>query len=107
MVEAMGVLDDLPAGLASLWLRYRRRLYHSRPFMHFARMWGRPAYRHPAGWVTTEAGRQPWVVYGLLRTRDAVSAHSTFADEHQFAGLLCGLFPSLGCLYLYEIRLIQ
>ncbi len=29
------------------------------------------------GWVTTEVGRQPWVVGGLLRTRDAVSAHST------------------------------
>jgi cytochrome d ubiquinol oxidase subunit I len=26
-----------------------------------------------AGWVTTEVGRQPWVIYGLLRTRDAVS----------------------------------
>ena len=26
-----------------------------------------------AGWVTTEVGRQPWVVYGLLRTRDAVT----------------------------------
>jgi cytochrome d ubiquinol oxidase subunit I len=30
-----------------------------------------------AGWMTTEAGRQPWVIYGLLRTRDAVSLHST------------------------------
>jgi cytochrome bd ubiquinol oxidase subunit I len=26
-----------------------------------------------AGWVTTEVGRQPWVVYGLVRTRDAVT----------------------------------
>jgi cytochrome d ubiquinol oxidase subunit I len=26
-----------------------------------------------AGWVTTEAGRQPWVVYGVLRTAQAVS----------------------------------
>ena len=26
-----------------------------------------------AGWVTAEVGRQPWVVYGLLRTRDAAS----------------------------------
>ena len=26
-----------------------------------------------AGWVTTEVGRQPWAVYGLLRTRDAVT----------------------------------
>ena len=26
-----------------------------------------------AGWILTEAGRQPWVVYGLLKTEDAVS----------------------------------
>ena len=26
-----------------------------------------------AGWVVTEVGRQPWVVYGLLRTSDAVT----------------------------------
>jgi cytochrome d ubiquinol oxidase subunit I len=26
-----------------------------------------------AGWVTTEVGRQPWVVYGHLRTADAVT----------------------------------
>jgi cytochrome d ubiquinol oxidase subunit I len=26
-----------------------------------------------AGWVTTEVGRQPWVVYGLMRTEDAVT----------------------------------
>jgi cytochrome d ubiquinol oxidase subunit I len=25
------------------------------------------------GWITTEVGRQPWVIYGLLRTREAVS----------------------------------
>jgi cytochrome d ubiquinol oxidase subunit I len=27
-----------------------------------------------SGWVVTEVGRQPWIVYGILRTRDAVSA---------------------------------
>jgi cytochrome d ubiquinol oxidase subunit I len=26
-----------------------------------------------AGWIVTEVGRQPWIVYGLMRTRDAVS----------------------------------
>lgn len=30
-----------------------------------------------AGWWVTEIGRQPWVVYGLLRTRDAISPHLT------------------------------
>ncbi len=33
-----------------------------------------------AGWVTTEVGRQPWVVYGLLRTRDAVTPSLNTAD---------------------------
>jgi len=33
-----------------------------------------------AGWTVTEVGRQPWVVYGLLRTRDAVSPSLTGSD---------------------------
>ena len=39
------------------------------------RRWPRRSASSPslAGWITTEIGRQPWVVYGLLRTADAVS----------------------------------
>ena len=33
-----------------------------------------------AGWTVTEVGRQPWVVHGLMRTRDAVSPSLTGAD---------------------------
>ena len=33
-----------------------------------------------AGWVTTEVGRQPWVVYGLLRTRDAATPSLAASD---------------------------
>jgi cytochrome d ubiquinol oxidase subunit I len=33
-----------------------------------------------AGWVTTEVGRQPWVVYGLMRTKDAVTPSLTGTD---------------------------
>ena len=33
-----------------------------------------------AGWVTTEVGRQPWTVYGLLRTADSVSPSLTGSD---------------------------
>jgi cytochrome d ubiquinol oxidase subunit I len=29
-----------------------------------------------AGWVTTEVGRQPWIVYGVMRTREAVTGAS-------------------------------
>jgi cytochrome d ubiquinol oxidase subunit I len=33
-----------------------------------------------AGWTTTEVGRQPWTVYGLLRTSDSVSPSLSFGD---------------------------
>jgi cytochrome d ubiquinol oxidase subunit I len=33
-----------------------------------------------AGWFATEVGRQPWVVYGLMRTRDAVTPSLTGSD---------------------------
>jgi len=63
-------------GVWSLLLRRGDRLYRSRLFLRFALVMG-PAglVAVLAGWFTTEVGRQPWVVYGLLRTTDAVSPH--------------------------------
>ncbi|MNU03052.1 Cytochrome bd-II ubiquinol oxidase subunit 1 [compost metagenome] len=51
-------------------------MYRSRGFLHMA-LWMGPAgvVAILAGWYTTEIGRQPWVVYGLQRTADAVSPH--------------------------------
>jgi cytochrome d ubiquinol oxidase subunit I len=64
-------------GLWSLLLRRGDRLYHSPLFLRAAICMG-PAglLALLAGWYTTEIGRQPWVVYGLMRTKDAVSAHT-------------------------------
>ncbi len=61
-------------GLWGGWLRLRGRLYESRPLMHLA-LWMGPSglLAILAGWFTTEVGRQPWVVYGLMRTADAAS----------------------------------
>ena len=33
-----------------------------------------------AGWITTEVGRQPWVIYGLMRTKDAVTPSLAGSD---------------------------
>jgi cytochrome d ubiquinol oxidase subunit I len=90
IMVGMGVLM-IALGICSAWLRYRRRLYHSRPFQWFALCMG-PAglIALVAGWVTTEMGRQPWVIYGLLRTgRGVVAQHA--ADGHQPAGVYRGL----------------
>lgn len=60
--------------VASLWLRWRRRLFQTRWFLRLL------VFMTPSGilatlggWYLAETGRQPWVIYGLLRTADAVS----------------------------------
>ncbi|UBU18635.1 cytochrome ubiquinol oxidase subunit I [Nonomuraea gerenzanensis] len=58
-------------GLA--WWR-RRRLPHTVWFLRAVAVSGVAAVvAMAAGWITTEVGRQPWIVYGLMRTEDAVS----------------------------------
>ena len=57
---------------AFLWLR--GRLDQSRLFLRFATLMGPAGFVAViAGWTTAEVGRQPWVVYGWLRTSDAVA----------------------------------
>ena len=60
-----------------LWLRHRQALYGARWFLRLTTVMG-PAglIAILAGWYTTEIGRQPWIVYGLLRTKDAVTPHA-------------------------------
>jgi cytochrome d ubiquinol oxidase subunit I len=55
------------------WWR-RRRLPRSTWFFRAVAVSGvAAALALECGWVTTEVGRQPWIVYGILRTSDAVS----------------------------------
>jgi cytochrome d ubiquinol oxidase subunit I len=60
--------------VASLWLRWQRRLFIARWFLR-ALVIMTPAgiIATLGGWYTAETGRQPWVIWGVLRTADAVS----------------------------------
>lgn len=73
IMVAIGFLM-LGVALVSLWLRWRGRLYDTRWFqlLCFA-MLPSGFVAVTTGWLTAEIGRQPWVVYGLLRTEDALS----------------------------------
>jgi cytochrome d ubiquinol oxidase subunit I len=56
------------------WVLWRKRLERAKWFQRAALAGiAFPFLANFAGWVLTEAGRQPWVVYGLLKTEDAVS----------------------------------
>ncbi len=58
------------------------------------------------GWFTAEVGRQPWVVYGLLRTAEAVTP--TLTTGHVLIslvgyGLVYAAFVSFGVYYIYKL----
>ena len=64
----------LGIGAWSLWARYRKRLYESTWLQRAAVLMGPAGFvAILSGWVTTEVGRQPYTVYGLLRTADSVA----------------------------------
>ncbi|MGH8452276.1 cytochrome ubiquinol oxidase subunit I [Pseudomonas sp.] len=64
-------------GLLGLALRRNGALYRNRLFLRLVLFMGPTGLiAMLAGWITTEVGRQPWVVYGLMRTADAASNHS-------------------------------
>jgi cytochrome d ubiquinol oxidase subunit I len=62
-------------------LLWRRRLFESRWFLLLCQWMGASGFVAVlAGWTTTEVGRQPWTVYGLMRTADSVSPSLTGPD---------------------------
>jgi cytochrome d ubiquinol oxidase subunit I len=67
--------------IASWWLRLRGRLFDERWFLRCGVMAAPLGFLAVlAGWAITEVGRQPWTVYGLLRTADSVSPSLTGFD---------------------------
>jgi cytochrome d ubiquinol oxidase subunit I len=67
--------------VASWWLRFKRRLFETPWFLRACQVMAPFGFvAVVAGWTTTEVGRQPWTVYGLLRTADSVSPSLTGMD---------------------------
>ncbi|KAB8309031.1 cytochrome ubiquinol oxidase subunit I [Rouxiella chamberiensis] len=95
-------------GLWSLWLRWRGNLYENRAFLRFALLMGPSGLiALLAGWFTTEIGRQPWVVYGLLRTKDAVSSHGEMQMSISLLLFVVIYSSVFGVGYLYMMKLIR
>ena len=95
-------------GLFSVWLRWKQSLYHNRFFLRFA-LWMGPAglVAILAGWYTTEIGRQPWIVYGLMRTADAVTKHSVAELSFSLALFVLIYLTVFGTGVIYLLRLLR
>jgi len=99
----------LALALWGLWLRARGRLHTTRAF-HNACIAMLPAgfLAVLAGWTVTEVGRQPWIVYGLMRTRDAVSPSLTGADVLISLALYIAVYVVVfGAGIYYMVRLAR
>ena len=83
-------------------LLVRKKLHETRWYLKLL-MWviPLPLVACQLGWIVAEVGRQPWVVYRLLKTEDAFSTNVT-GEEVLFSIVMFGLiYLALGALYLF------
>jgi cytochrome d ubiquinol oxidase subunit I len=103
----LGVLMFL-MGLASLGLRWRGRLYESRWFARWAIVMSPTGLVSIiCGWITTEVGRQPFTVYGLLRTAQSASPVSSPALIASLAAIVLVYIVVFGAGLWYLLRLFD
>ena len=63
-----------------------------------------PYVANQVGWVTAEVGRQPWIVYGLLRTKDALSKSVTAGQTLASIILFGIIYALLFAVWLYVLN---
>lgn len=107
IMVALGLLMII-TGIWSLLLRRGDRLYSSRAFLRMVLLMGPSGIiAILAGWYTTEIGRQPWVIYGLMRTADAVSNHGAGQLGLTLAMFVVVYFAVFGIGMVYVLRLVK
>lgn len=101
-------LAMLGLGLWGAWRRWRGQLYDA-PWLHRAAVVMGPAgfVCVIAGWVTTEVGRQPWTIYGLMRTADSASPLAAPAVAASLLAFIVVYFFAFGAGTLYILRLMS
>lgn len=107
LMVGLGVLM-LMLAIFSAWQHWRGRAYQCRLLLRFSLFMG-PAglLALIAGWYTTEIGRQPWLVYGLMRTADAASDHTRAALSAALAILVIVYLGIFGLGIRYMLRLVR
>ncbi|RKG34548.1 cytochrome ubiquinol oxidase subunit I [Acinetobacter tianfuensis] len=107
IMVGMGVLMILLA-LMGAWLRKTGKFYDSRLLHKFALLMGPSGFiALLAGWFTTEVGRQPWIIYGVMRTKDAlspVSAEQVGLTLIIFVVVYCIVF-GIGIYYMLKMMI--
>ena len=96
----------LAAGWIGAWLWWRGRLFDSRWYLlPVSWSWWLGFVAVISGWIVTESGRQPWVAYGILRTRDAISPvpGASVATTLILFVLVYGIVFAMGIYYINRL----
>jgi len=104
IMAGLGTIFVAVMALAA-FLLWRRRLYESKWMLWIIMLCAPlPYVANTAGWMTAEIGRQPWLVYGLMRTTEGYSKYVS-AGNGLFTLLgFMGLYTVLSILFLYLIQ---
>jgi len=106
IMVGMGMIM-LVVGLWSLFRRYQGKLYDDKWLARAAFCAGPTGFVAVlCGWVTTEMGRQPWTVYGLLRTVDSASPLNAVEVGTSLLAFIVVYFMLFGVGIFYMLRLM-
>jgi len=103
IMVGLGTIFLAVLAIATLKL-WRGALYHSRPLLWLLMMMlPFPYIANTAGWITAEVGRQPWLIYGIMRTPAGVSAQVSSGNAlFTLIGFL-GIYTILSILFLFLV----
>ncbi len=94
LMVALGMLF-IAIGLYGAFLLWRRKLYTTKWYLWLLPfLIPLPHIAHESGWITAEVGRQPWIIYGLMKTSDAASVVVS-AGEILFSLIMFSLIYTL------------
>ncbi|WP_420122172.1 cytochrome ubiquinol oxidase subunit I [Nakamurella sp.] len=82
-----------------IWLWWRKKLATARLFLVVASwIMVTPFFMATAGWLLTESGRQPWIVQGLMLTKDGLSGSGSAGEIMISLGIVVVLYTTLGVI---------
>lgn len=103
IMAGLGTLLMGVMGVAA-FLLWRRRLHRTRPMLWVLMLaFPFPYIATTAGWMTAELGRQPWSIYGLLRTKQGGSPNLGGGDVVFTTLGYAGLYLVLGLLFVFLV----
>jgi cytochrome d ubiquinol oxidase subunit I len=103
IMVGLGTIFPVIMGTASLQL-LRGRLYDSRWLLWILMLAAPfPYIATTAGWLTAELGRQPWLIYGLMRTSAGVSPRVSAGNALFTLMGFMGMYAVLAILFLWLV----